>query len=144
MKKYLSLIIAEVVILSLFLAPFVYPAKAQTDLRWFENYEELQSWCDNNTLPIILIANADGVIDLVNPGKSWYDCEDYAEELMRRAARDGYLLPMCPVMNGRVFLTHVSDYYEPHVGNWTRIGNEAYYIEPQPLIRHIVKIGNMD
>jgi hypothetical protein len=116
-----------------------------SSLRWFASLDDLTTWCASHQLPIHLIASENGTIDLINPVPDpAYDCDDYAKEMMAQAATDGYFLPMCPVVNGKVYQTQVSTLPLNHVGNWTCVGNAAYYVEPWPPDFHIVFIIYFD
>ena len=93
--------------------------------KYFETESELREWVENNH-------------GFLNVGNSFLtkhdinnDCEDQAERWQAKALRDGHLVDICPVYNGMVFDTKVSDgKYPYHVGLWTSIGNNYYYWEP--------------
>jgi len=115
------------------------PVNAETEkkvpqqFREFEDLAELTEWLKKNSLPIRLIAGEDGRIDLVNPtSTSQYDCDDYAEDLQRKALEQGYLMSQQLIIEGKIYGRKVSEYTEPHMGNLTAIGNNIYYIESMP------------
>ena len=96
--------------------------------RYPVSLEELEAFLDKNTLGVILRADSNGFVSLSNPN---FDCDDYATELEARAMRAGLLITAVPVWNGRIWTKQVSPYWSFHVGNWTKIDNVYYYIEPQ-------------
>jgi len=98
----------------------------------FPSKEALESWCQENI----------AVLMCDDPDKA--DCDDYAEYLQRKAAEDGYLLSVCPVMDGKVYGVKVTDVPGAHMGNLAMIGNEIYYIEPQPGEYQIVFVTYRD
>lgn len=110
----------------------------------FKDLAELTEWLEKNSLPIQIIADEDGRIDLVNPkSTSQYDCDDYAEALQIKALEQGYLMSQQLVLNGRVYGVKVSEYTEPHMGNLTTIGSNIYYIESIPPHK-VVRITTRD
>ena len=120
--------------------------KIRSGLQWWPSVEALQAWVSKNKLPVVLIADETGKINLVNPRSDpRYDCDDYADDLVEAAERDGYRLMEIPIENGRVAVwkTKVTDTLEPHIGTWTKIGNIFYYIKPVPP-HHITEIGPAD
>ncbi len=118
--------------------------KVPQKFREFEDLEELTEWLKNNSLPIRLIAGEDGRIDLVNPkSTSQYDCDDYAEDLQKKALEQGLLMSQQLLIEGQVYGVKVSEYTEPHMGNLTVIGNNIYYIESMPP-HNVVRITSRD
>ena len=99
--------------------------------RWFNSLEELTTWYWMTQAVIVRW--------------SFWDCDDWAIELQRQALEDGYLLPLAPVYMNRIFDTYLPfGFAEAHVGNWTLIGNDWYYVEPQPVKNPIIKIAKRD
>ena len=90
--------------------------------RQFNDVREMIDWVNDNRLPIILIADSNGEINLNGqPSNPLYDCDDYAGELQRRALKDGYIINVeLDKENGL-----------PHALNSVIIGNDWYFIEPQ-------------
>lgn len=92
--------------------------EVEKPIQWreFSSVEELEVWlAEDNTDAIYLVSGrypGDGVF--IDPD---YDCDNYAEDLMLSALRDGYLIPQ--------------DLDGAHVRNFTYIGNEIWIIEPQ-------------
>mgnify|MGYP001615472623 CR=1 FL=1 len=84
--------------------------------RWFNSVEALREW--RNKRQVIFFDGS--------------DCDDYAEWLMLEALQDGYLLPVVPIWNSAIFGEWVGNFGKEHVGNWTWIENDFYYIEPTP------------
>ena len=118
--------------------------KAFQEFREFKDLGELTEWLKNNGLPIRIIADEDGNIDLLHrKSTSQYDCDDYAEALQRKALEQGFLMSQQLVLNGQVYGRKVSEYTEPHMGNLTVIGNAIYYIESVPP-HNIVRITSRD
>ena len=118
--------------------------KAFQEFREFKDLAELTEWLKNNGLPIRIIADEDGNIDLLHrKSTSQYDCDDYAEALQRKALEQGFLMSQQLVLNGQVYGRKVSEYTEPHMGNLTVIGNTIYYIESVPP-HNIVRITSRD
>ena len=112
--------------------------------REFKDLAELTEWLEKNGLPIRLIADKDGRIDLVNPkSTSQYDCDDYAEDLQRKALEQGFLMSQQLIINGKIYGVKVSENTEPHMGNLTVIGNNIYYIESMPPHK-VVRITSRD
>ena len=92
---------------------------------YFKTEGELREWVENNHGFLNV-----GTSLLTKHDKN-NDCEDQAERWQAKALRDGHLVDLCPVYNGMVFDTKVSDgKYPYHVGLWTSIGNNYYYWEP--------------
>ena len=89
-------------------------------LKEFPSKEALDAWCREN-IAVLMCDDA-----------TQADCDDYAEYLQRKAVEDGYLLSVCPVMDGMVYGAKVTDIPGAHMGNMAMVGNEIYYIEPQP------------
>lgn len=89
------------------------------ELREFTSLEELKSWLaeDDTNECIHLVVGEDGVCPL----NVKYDCDDYALQLQRQAARSGFLMSV----------TIIEEQGKPHMINLACIGNDIYYIEPQ-------------
>jgi len=118
--------------------------KVTQEFREFKDLAELTEWLEENRLPIRIIAGEDGTIDLVNPkSTSQYDCDDYAEDLQKRALEQGFLMSQQLIINGKIYGRKVSEYTEPHMGNLTVIGNDIYYIESMPPHK-VVRITSRD
>lgn len=107
--------------------------KSSPKFREFEDLTELKGWLEENTLPIVLIAGKDGKVDFRNSkSTSQYDCDDYAEDLQRKALEQGFLMSQHLLLKGKIFGVKVTKITEPHMGNLTVIGNDIYYIESLP------------
>jgi hypothetical protein len=103
------------------------------DFRVFDSAEELNEWLEAECLPVTLIAGSTGRISLSSPRTTAeYDCDDYAEELQKKALAQGYLMSQQLVYNGRLFGVKVSEYTGPHMGNLTMVGGDIYYVESIP------------
>jgi len=89
------------------------------ELREFTSLEELKAWLgeDDTDEYVYLLAGEDGVLRTSDK----YDCDDYALQLQRRAAKSGFLMSA----------TIIEKQGKPHMINLANIGNDIYYIEPQ-------------
>lgn len=103
--------------------------------RWFTSEAELKAWLGTHQIgveiPIPLIVTPDGVT-LFNNNKT--DCDDFTECLMNAALKDDYLIFPVPVYQGYVWNEFVNSGIGlggMHIGDWTWIGNQFYYIEPE-------------
>lgn len=113
-------------------------------LREFSSAEELRDWCEKH-MAVLLVPDARGVIDLRTPTPNIKaDCDDYAERLQRMAIADGYLMSEQLVYDGKLFGVPVTPEKGYHTGNMTIIGNDVYFIEPQPSIFRIIKVCERD
>lgn len=118
--------------------------KSPREFREFEDLTELKGWFEENTLPIVLIAGKDGSVDFHNSkSTSQYDCDDYAEDLQRKALEQGFLMSQQLILNGKIFGVKVSKITGPHMGNLTVIGNDIYYIESIPP-HSVARIASRD
>ncbi len=89
------------------------------ELREFNSLKELDTWLaeDDTNEYVYLFAGKDGVCRLSDR----YDCDDYAFQLQKQAARSGFLLSV----------TIIEERGKPHMINLAGIRNDIYYIEPQ-------------
>ncbi len=118
--------------------------KVVTEFRVFENVMELERWLEENRLPIVVIANTSGYLNLINPAASnQYDCDDYAEDLQRKALQQGFLMSQQLVIDGRVYGVQVSTNPRGHMGNLAIAGDYIYYVNSTPPHK-IVKIVSRD
>ncbi len=118
--------------------------EAPQELREFESLMELNGWLEKNTLSKVLITNSSGKVDLVNRKSTpQYDCDDYAENLQRRALEQGFLMSQQLLEDGKIYGVKVSEATEGHMGNLTTIGNDIFYIESIPP-HNVVKIVSRD
>lgn len=100
-------------------------------LREFASREELEDWVSRNST-IHVSFDSKGTLDLTRlKPDSQFDCDDYAREFQRKAARDGYYLSVQLVRDGKLFNRQVTNSYELHMGNLALIGNDVWYVEPQ-------------
>jgi len=101
--------------------------------RHFVSVGEAEGWIAKHQLPLVLIADSSGTINLNNPRSTpAYDCDDYAEEYVKMALEDGYIMYEVPVANGRIWGVKVSTAPGNHVGNMVKINGVYYYIESSP------------
>ena len=87
--------------------------------REFTSLEGLEAWLaeDDTDECVYLWAGVDGVLRQSDK----YDCDDYALQLQRRAAKSGFLMSV----------TIIEKQSKPHMINMAIISNDIYYIEPQ-------------
>ena len=85
--------------------------QSRTEFREFESCNELTAWLEQDDCDRVFYFYLKGA------GPQNYDCDDYAEALMRHAVEDGFY--MSKQIEG------------DHMLNNTAIGNDIYFIEPQ-------------
>lgn len=129
---YVDRIVYEERIVDHYPAPEIRVVERRLMPKWFESEQELRDWYEDNKIGWLTVRDA------TDP--ELQDCDDYVEELMDRAFRTGYLLFPVPVWNGKVMGERVVETYEAHVGLWTWIGNDIYYIEATPSDEPIKKL----
>jgi hypothetical protein len=100
--------------------------------REFESPAALMSWADENLTNLWIVGN------------ELADCDDYASRLQLEAFKDGYLLSVQLITDGLLYSKNVSNFLEPHMGNLAMIGNDIYFIEPQPEYFRVVYVCNRD
>ena len=108
------------------------PISIHTNLREFESPGALMSWAKEHLTNLWIV------------GDQVADCDDYALRLQLEAYKDGYLLSVQVIKDGMLNGKNVSNYFESHMGNLAVIGNEIYFIEPQPEYFRIVFVCNRD
>ncbi len=85
----------------------------QPELRWFESEGELDLWLKKNTALLVITFDSGQPVA--------FSKQDYAEDIMLKALRDGYLLPMeRGVFEG-----------EEQVWNSTIVGDRVYLVNPR-------------
>uniref|UniRef100_A0A6M3IVD8 Uncharacterized protein n=1 Tax=viral metagenome TaxID=1070528 RepID=A0A6M3IVD8_9ZZZZ len=100
--------------------------------REFESLSEFTAWVD-------------GKLTYLMPSSSYtVDCDDYALRLQQEAYKDGYFLSVQLVLDGYLWGKRVTNNTEPHMGNLVVIGNEVFFIEPQPDDYRVIKICDKD
>lgn len=72
------------------------------------------------------------------------DCDDYAERMVKEAHIDGFILHAQLINDGKLNGVQVSNILECHVGLTAYVGNEIYFIEPQPGNFRIVYVCPRD
>lgn len=108
------------------------PVYLNNQWREFESVGDLTEWVKEHL----------GYIWTV--GDQVADCDDYASRLQLEAYKDGYLISVQLIQNGMLYGKNVSNYLELHMGNLAMIGNEIYFVEPQPDYFRIVFVCNRD
>jgi FtsZ-binding cell division protein ZapB len=108
------------------------PVYVNNEWREFESPAVLMSWAKEHLANLWIVGNKVA------------DCDDYASRLQLEAFKDGYLLSVQLIKNGLLYDKNVSNYVEAHMGNLAMIGNEIYFIEPQPDFFRIVFVCNRD
>lgn len=113
---------------------YIYETKVVTEImavKPFTSEQELETWLKAHIPPVVIIAGVDGIANFDNPQPNTKsDCDDYADLLVKWAARDGYYLSLCPVQDGYVWGEYVYSKPGCHIGVLANIGNAYYYIEP--------------
>ena len=97
-----------------------------SQFREFGSVEELDQWCRKHTT---ILAVSGHPFTEVTPQN---DCDDYAERLQVLALNDGYLMS--------VQLTEGT----AHMGNLAMIGNDIYFIEPNPGKYEVIWLCHRD
>ena len=114
------------------------------EFRVFKDVMELEGWLEENRLPLILVADKNGSVNFVEPKVSdRYDCDDYAENLQRKALQQGFLMSQQLILSGKIYGVKVSTKTEGHMGNLAIAGDAIYYINSYPP-HNVVKIVNRD
>jgi hypothetical protein len=108
------------------------PVYINNEWREFESPAVLMSWAKDHLATLWIVGNQIA------------DCDDYAERLQLEAFKAGYLLSLQLIEDGILFGKNVSNFQEPHMGNIAMIGNEIYFIEPQPDYFRIVYVCDRD
>jgi hypothetical protein len=108
------------------------PVYVNNQWREFESPAILMSWAKEHLAYLWLV------------GDQVADCDDYASRLQLEAYKDGYFLSVQLIENGMLNGKNVSNYLQLHMGNLAMIGNEIYFIEPQPDYFRIVFVCNRD
>jgi hypothetical protein len=116
--------------------------------RPFNSVTEAQSWLDKNHLPFVLIADSSGTVSFSqSKADARYDCDDYARDYQQLALKSGYIINLCPVINGQVWGITVSPLLEAHIACWVQIDNIYYYIESVPGLNNsyqLIRITSAD
>lgn len=108
------------------------PVYVNNQWREFESPAILMSWSTEHLLYLWMV------------GDQVADCDDYAARLQLEAYKDGYLLSVQLIQDGMLNGKNVSNYLQSHMGNLAMIGNEIYFIEPQPEYFRIVFVCHRD
>jgi hypothetical protein len=108
------------------------PVYVNNQWREFDSSASLISWVEEH---LAYIWTAGGQVA---------DCDDYASRLQLEAYKDGYFLSVQLIENGMLSGKNVSNYSQLHMGNLAMVGNEIYFIEPQPDYFRIVFVCNRD
>lgn len=124
----------------------------KTTRRFFKSYQELSAYVElyrtyEKSLPVVLIPDAAGLIDLYHPvDNPLYDCDDYSRDFVLKALDDGYIVYETLVRNGYIGLRRVTSVYGEHSGIMARAGNAFYYVEVSPGRNRwqITKITELD
>jgi len=95
----------------------------------WQSLEELETWFRDN---------------LVYLGNPEADCDNYARYFQREAYKDGYFLSCQLVLNGYLNNVKVTNNPSSHMGIIAFVGNEIYYIEPNPQDYHITYVCPLD
>lgn len=101
-------------------------------IREFESPDALMKWANENLATLWFV------------GDQVADCDDYAARLQLKAYQDGYIMSVQLIKDGLLNGKNVSNYLEPHMGNLAMVGNNIYFIEPQPEYFRIVYVCHRD
>jgi len=108
------------------------PVYVNNEWREFESPAVLMGWAKEHLAYLWVVGNQIA------------DCDDYASRLQLEAFKDGYLLSVQLIKDGKLDGKNVSNYTELHMGNLAMIGNEIYFVEPQPDYFRIVYVCDRD
>jgi len=108
------------------------PVYVNNQWREFESPAILMSWVKEHLAYLWIV------------GDQVADCDDYALRLQLEAYKDGYFLSVQLIQDGMLNGKNVSNYLQLHMGNLVMIGNEIYFIEPQPNYFRVVFVCNRD
>lgn len=86
----------------------------------------------------------DHLVNLWFVGDTVADCDDYAARLQLEAYKDGYIMSVQLVQDGKLFGKNISNYTEAHMGNLVMVGNDIYFVEPQPKYFRVVFVCHRD
>jgi len=106
-------------------------------IRNWESVEEFEEWYYEQDFRVLLPSPAYTV-----------DCDDYSRGLQRTAARQGYLVSEAITKNGLYCGVKVTKFGAgdggKHAGNLVMIGNDYYWVEPQPDMFNIKQLFERD
>ncbi len=108
------------------------PVYVNNNWREFDSSAVLMAWAEEHLTTLWIVGNQAA------------DCDDYASRLQLEAFKDGYILSVQLVENGRLSGKNVSNFLELHMGNLAMIGNTIYFIEPQPKYFRVVYVCDRD
>ncbi len=132
MKTLFLLCLLVAIVLTGCTPAFIAPAPVETSpaavsrLQEFDTPLALQDWAKEHLKAI------DG------------DCDDHALKLQDEAFKDGYKLSAQLIRDGKLAGVEVSNYKELHMANIAIIGNEVYFIEPQPDCFRVMFVCYLD
>lgn len=102
--------------------------------RQWESLQQFLDWYEARNFTV-LIPNGDSL--------QTADCDNYAEWVAQEALEQGYLVSLALVDGqGKIYGIPVATPY--HMGNLVVVGNEVFYVEPQPWQFRAVKITDLD
>jgi hypothetical protein len=91
--------------------------------------------------PALVVWAQEHLVNMMPPA----DCDEYASIMQMEAFRDGYLMSIQWIDNGMLGGHTVSDVRTPHMGNLAILDTGwIYFIEPQPGMFRIVRVGQRD
>jgi hypothetical protein len=100
--------------------------------REFESLDVLTKWATAN------------LVTLLSVGDKVADCDDYATRLQLKAFKDGYIMSVQLINDGLLNGRQVSSFPGAHMGNLAMVGNDIYFVEPQPQHFDIVYVCHRD
>ena len=126
-KRYWLALIPFVIAAIYVASTLVYPVGAQSGITDFQSVEELKEFLAQDNAPLILKANADGIIRFDGV------CNEEAIQLRDRALEKGKYLSVVVVSRLEYYLRTqrvMAEEAQYHTMNMAIIGREYYLIEP--------------
>ena len=101
--------------------------------RNWESVEQFEQWYEDLDFRVLLPSSAYTV-----------DCDDYSERLQRLALQQGYSVSEAMAKNHLYAGVWVTKINGLHAGNLVQIGNDYYWVEPQPDMFNVRQLFERD
>ena len=101
--------------------------------RNWESVEQFEQWYEDLDFRVLLPSSAYTV-----------DCDDYSERLQRLALQQGYSVSEAMAKNHLYAGVWVTKINGLHAGNLVLIGNDYYWVEPQPDMFNVRQLFERD
>lgn len=101
--------------------------------RKWESVEQFEQWYEDLDFRVLMPSTAYTV-----------DCDDYSERLQRLALQQGYPVSEAMAKNHLYAGVWVTKINGLHAGNLVMIGNDYYWVEPQPDMFNIKQLFERD